>query len=156
MVDSPLQIGGPGKFSVREDLPPSQNYGDRKAMAEQIAGAPTTIATMYGGGCTACPPPTTTTTTTTSTTTTTTTPAPTTTTSTTTSTTTAAPSTYKYLATDCNTSTVTNYSSTDGGLNGITIQTSSACYSLVITTKGTAVGPLPSYIVIANCGVCGI
>lgn len=42
MVDSPLQIGGPGKFSVREDLPPSQNYGDRKAMAEQIAGAPTT------------------------------------------------------------------------------------------------------------------
>ena len=41
MVDSPLQIGGPGKFSVREDLPPSQNYGDRKAMAEQIAGAPT-------------------------------------------------------------------------------------------------------------------
>ena len=42
MVDSPLQIGGPGKFSVREDLPPSQNYGDRKAMAEQIAGASTT------------------------------------------------------------------------------------------------------------------
>ena len=42
MVDSPLQIGGPGKFSVREDLPPSQNYGDRKAMAEQIAGAATT------------------------------------------------------------------------------------------------------------------
>jgi hypothetical protein len=42
MVDSPLQIGGPGKFSVREDLPASQNYGDRKAMAEQIAGAPTT------------------------------------------------------------------------------------------------------------------
>ena len=42
MVDSPLQIGGPGKFSEREDLPPSQNYGDRKAMAEQIAGAPTT------------------------------------------------------------------------------------------------------------------
>jgi hypothetical protein len=41
MVDSPLQIGGPGKFSVREDLPPSQNYGDRKAMAEDIAGAPT-------------------------------------------------------------------------------------------------------------------
>jgi hypothetical protein len=41
MVDSPLQIGGPGKFSVREDLPPSQNYGDRKAMAEQIAGAST-------------------------------------------------------------------------------------------------------------------
>ena len=42
MVDSPLQIGGPGKFSVREDLPPSQNYGDRKAMAEDIAGAATT------------------------------------------------------------------------------------------------------------------
>ena len=42
MVDSPLQIGGPGKFSVREDLPPSQNYGDRKAMAEDIAGASTT------------------------------------------------------------------------------------------------------------------
>ena len=41
MVDSPLQIGGPGKFSVREDLPPSQNYGDRKAMAEYIAGAST-------------------------------------------------------------------------------------------------------------------
>jgi hypothetical protein len=41
MVDSPLQIGGPGKFSVREDLPPSQNYGDRKAMAEDIAGAST-------------------------------------------------------------------------------------------------------------------
>jgi len=42
MADNALQIGGPGKFSVREDLPPSQNYGDRKAMAEQIAGAPTT------------------------------------------------------------------------------------------------------------------
>ncbi len=41
MVDSPLQIGGPGKFSVREDLPPSQNYGDRKAMAADIAGAST-------------------------------------------------------------------------------------------------------------------
>lgn len=41
MVDSPLQIGGPGKFSVREDLPPSNSYGDRKATAEQIAGAPT-------------------------------------------------------------------------------------------------------------------
>jgi hypothetical protein len=26
---------------VREDLPPSQNYGDRKAMQEVIAGAPT-------------------------------------------------------------------------------------------------------------------
>ena len=44
MVDSPLQIGGPGKFSVREDLPPSQNYGDRKAMAEDIAGASTSPA----------------------------------------------------------------------------------------------------------------
>ena len=41
MVDSPLQIGGPGKFSVREDLPPSQNYGDRKEMATDIAGAST-------------------------------------------------------------------------------------------------------------------
>jgi hypothetical protein len=41
MVDSPLQIGGPGKFSVREDLPPSNSYGDRKATAEQIAGAST-------------------------------------------------------------------------------------------------------------------
>ena len=46
MVDSPLQIGGPGKFSVREDLPPSQNYGDRKAMAEDIAGASTSSKTL--------------------------------------------------------------------------------------------------------------
>jgi hypothetical protein len=42
MADNPIRgVSGPGKFSVREDLPPSQNYGDRKAMAEQIAGAPT-------------------------------------------------------------------------------------------------------------------
>lgn len=34
-------VSGPGKFSVREDLPPSQNYGDRKVMQEDIAGAPT-------------------------------------------------------------------------------------------------------------------
>ena len=33
-------VSGPGKFSVREDLPPSQNYGDRKMMQEDIAGAP--------------------------------------------------------------------------------------------------------------------
>ena len=52
-----------------------------------ISGAPTTTATVFGGGCQACPAPTTTTTTT-STTTSTTTLAPTTTTSTTTSTTT--------------------------------------------------------------------
>ena len=31
-------VSGPGKFSVREDLPPSQNYGDRKIMQEDIAG----------------------------------------------------------------------------------------------------------------------
>jgi hypothetical protein len=42
MVDNPIKgVSGPGKFSVRTDLPASQNYGDRKAMAEQIAGAPT-------------------------------------------------------------------------------------------------------------------
>ena len=42
MADNPIRgVSGPGKFSVREDLPPSQNYGDRKAMAEIIAGAPT-------------------------------------------------------------------------------------------------------------------
>ena len=42
MADNPLQgVSGPGKFSVRTDLPASQNYGDRKAMQEQIAGAPT-------------------------------------------------------------------------------------------------------------------
>jgi len=43
MVDNPIRgVSGPGKFSVRTDLPASQNYGDRKAMQEQIAGAPTT------------------------------------------------------------------------------------------------------------------
>jgi hypothetical protein len=42
MADNPIRgVSGPGKFSVREDLPPSQNYGDRKAMQEIIAGAPT-------------------------------------------------------------------------------------------------------------------
>lgn len=42
MADNPIKgVSGPGKFSVRTDLPASQNYGDRKAMAEQIAGAPT-------------------------------------------------------------------------------------------------------------------
>ena len=42
MVDNPIRgVSGPGKFSVRTDLPASENYGDRKAMAEQIAGAPT-------------------------------------------------------------------------------------------------------------------
>lgn len=32
---------GPGKFSVREDLPPSTQYGDRKQMQEIMQGAPT-------------------------------------------------------------------------------------------------------------------
>lgn len=42
MADNPIRgVSGPGKFSVREDLPPSQNYGDRKALQEVIAGAPT-------------------------------------------------------------------------------------------------------------------
>jgi hypothetical protein len=42
MADNPIRgVSGPGKFSVREDLPPSENYGDRKAMQEIIAGAPT-------------------------------------------------------------------------------------------------------------------
>jgi len=42
MADNPIRgVSGPGKFSVRTDLPASQNYGARKAMAEQIAGAPT-------------------------------------------------------------------------------------------------------------------
>lgn len=42
MADNPIRgVSGPGKFSVRTDLPTSQNYGDRKAMQEQIAGAPT-------------------------------------------------------------------------------------------------------------------
>jgi len=36
-------VSGPGKFSVREDLPPSENYGDRKQMQEDIAGASTTV-----------------------------------------------------------------------------------------------------------------
>lgn len=42
MADNPIRgVSGPGKFSVRTDLPASENYGDRKAMQEQIAGAPT-------------------------------------------------------------------------------------------------------------------
>jgi hypothetical protein len=42
MADNPIRgVSGPGKFSVSTDLPASQNYCDRKAMAEQIAGAPT-------------------------------------------------------------------------------------------------------------------
>lgn len=42
MADNPIRgVSGPGKFSVRTDLPASQNYGDRLAMQEQIAGAPT-------------------------------------------------------------------------------------------------------------------
>ena len=42
MADNPLQgVSGPSKFSVRTDLPPSENYGDRKALQEIIAGAPT-------------------------------------------------------------------------------------------------------------------
>lgn len=32
---------GPGKFSVREDLPPSKEYGERKQMQEIMQGAPT-------------------------------------------------------------------------------------------------------------------
>lgn len=32
---------GPGKFSARTDLPPSQEYGERKQMQEIIGGAPT-------------------------------------------------------------------------------------------------------------------
>ncbi len=32
---------GPGKFSVREDLPPSKEYGERKALQDIIMGAPT-------------------------------------------------------------------------------------------------------------------
>jgi hypothetical protein len=32
---------GPGKFSVREDLPPSTEYGERKQMQEIIGEAPT-------------------------------------------------------------------------------------------------------------------
>jgi hypothetical protein len=34
-------VAGPGKFSVREDLPPSTQYGERKALQELIMGAPT-------------------------------------------------------------------------------------------------------------------
>jgi hypothetical protein len=34
-------VSGPGKFSVREDLPPSENYGDTKQLKEDIAGAST-------------------------------------------------------------------------------------------------------------------
>ena len=42
MADNPIKgVSGPSKFSVRTDLPPSENYGDRKAMQEIIAGAPT-------------------------------------------------------------------------------------------------------------------
>jgi hypothetical protein len=32
---------GPGKFSARTDLPPSQEYGERKQMQEIMQGAPT-------------------------------------------------------------------------------------------------------------------
>jgi hypothetical protein len=32
---------GPGKFSTRTDLPPSQEYGERKQMQEIVQGAPT-------------------------------------------------------------------------------------------------------------------
>lgn len=32
---------GPGKFSTRTDLPPSKEYGERKATEEIMAGAPT-------------------------------------------------------------------------------------------------------------------
>lgn len=34
-------VSGPSKFSVREDLPPSENYGDTKQLKEDIAGAST-------------------------------------------------------------------------------------------------------------------
>ena len=34
-------VAGPGKFSVREDLPPSTQYGERKQMQDIIGGAPT-------------------------------------------------------------------------------------------------------------------
>jgi hypothetical protein len=37
-------VSGPGKFSVREDLPPSQEYGERKALQDVIMGAPTPSA----------------------------------------------------------------------------------------------------------------
>lgn len=72
-------------------------------------------------------------------------------------TTTTIPSTFKYRATECGTGIVTNYSSTDNGLDGLTIQTSNTCYSLAITTKGTPVGPLPKIIFIrANCDECTV
>lgn len=32
---------GPGKFSTRTDLPPSKEYGERKATEEILGGAPT-------------------------------------------------------------------------------------------------------------------
>lgn len=32
---------GPGKFSTRQDLPPSKEYGERKQMQDIIQGAPT-------------------------------------------------------------------------------------------------------------------
>jgi hypothetical protein len=32
---------GPGKFSARQDLPPSKEYGERKQMQEIMQGAPT-------------------------------------------------------------------------------------------------------------------
>ena len=35
---------GPGKFSTRTDLPPSKEYGERKALQEIISGAPTPSA----------------------------------------------------------------------------------------------------------------
>lgn len=35
---------GPGRFSTRTDLPPSKEYGERKALQEIIAGAPTPSA----------------------------------------------------------------------------------------------------------------
>ena len=35
---------GPGKFSTRTDLPPSTQYGERKALQEIISGAPTPSA----------------------------------------------------------------------------------------------------------------
>lgn len=36
---------GPGKFSVREDLPPSKEYGERKALQDIIMGASTPSST---------------------------------------------------------------------------------------------------------------
>lgn len=39
-------VSGPGKFSVREDLPPSENYGDTKQLKEDIAGASTKAAPL--------------------------------------------------------------------------------------------------------------